>query len=373
MIYVSSFSVNSIKGWVKKIFPDLRKTQSLNLSLGVLGIVKSRSGLMSEIVRTVPGSKQHKHRLKRFWRFLSNPRVKTGNLQLLWCKWVVNTFVPGRHVTVALDWTELPGNIQLLMAAVPYAGRAIPLLWVNTTYRAFKDSQNRIEERLITTLTKIIPQDKRIILVADRGFGRASLVNFLINLNILFCLRVKADVIIQIKVGNNGKGKKINLRKLKIKVNQVKWFGNISYRVDGCVEKVNLAITLAPPKVGEKEDPWILVTNLRKAKTAISNYKLRFDIEEWFKDLKHQLGVGKLQTKNLDRVRKMILIGVAAYGLLMLIGTVADKLSTIRDQLITGGRKTTSRIWFALRLIHYQMLPGLYWQKVWLKAKAQGP
>lgn len=366
MICLSSFKVVCIKNWVYGIFPNLRKTQLVNLSLGIFGLIKSRSGLMSEIARELPVSSKYKHRLKRLWRFVSNPRVKTGYLQLLWCRWVINTFVPGRYVTLALDWTELPGNIQLLMAAIPFAGRAIPLLWVNTTYRAFKDSQNRIEERLITTLTKIIPQDKRIILVADRGFGRASLVNFLINLNILFCLRVKADVIIKTK-----QGRKVNLRKLKIKVNQVKWFSGISYRADGCVEKVNLAITLALPKVGEKEDPWILVTNLRKAKTAIQNYKLRFDIEEWFKDLKHQLGIDKLQTKDLDRVRRIILISAVAYGLLMLIGTVADKLSTIRDQLIAGGRKVASRIWFALRLINCHLLPPIYWKKIW--SRAQGP
>lgn len=349
----------------------MRKTQSTNLSLGVLGIVKSRSGVMSEIAREVPGAKKHKHRLKRLDRFVSNPRIVTGKLQLLWCKWAVRVFMPGKYLTVALDWTTLPGNIQCLMAAVPYAGRAVPLLWVTTTYQAFKDSQNRIEERLINSLTQIIPQDKRIILVADRGFGRASFINFLINLNILFVLRVKADVIIQTKEGRSGKGRKINLRKLKIKVNQIKWFNTISYRADGKVEKVNLAITLAEPKVGCDPDPWILVTNLRKAKTTIQSYKLRFDIEEWFKDLKHQLGVDHMLVRSLDRVRKLIFTSAVAYGLLMLVGTVADKLGSIRNQLITGGAKVASRIWFALRLIHYQLLPTFYWKKIWLKA--QGP
>ena len=365
---MSSFNVNSIKGWVKKIFPDLRKTQGLNLSLGVFGLVKARSGILSEVAREVPGAKKHKHRLKRLWRFVSNPRIKTGYLQSLWCKWVVDTFVPGRYITVALDWTELPGNIQLLMASIPFAGRAIPILWVNTTYRAFKDSQNRIEERLISSLKTIVPEDKRIILVADRGFGRASLVNFLIKLNILFALRVKADVVITTKTG-----KRINLRKLKIKVNQVKWFKNISYRADGKVEKVNLAITLAGPKVGEKEDPWLLVTNLRKAKTAIKYYQLRFDIEEWFRDLKHELGLDNLRMKDLERVRRIILISVVSFGLLMLIGTLTQRLKSIHDQLITGGRIVASRIWFALRIIHYQLLPALYWKRVWLKARSQGP
>lgn len=282
----------------------------------------------------------------------------------LWALWVVKTFVPGRYVTIALDWTTLPGNIQCLMAAIPFAGRAIPLAWVTTTYRAFKDSQNRIEERLISSLTKIIPERKRIILVADRGFGRASLVNFLISLNILFVLRVKADVIIQTKVG-----KKIKLRKLRIKPNQIKWFEDISYRADDKVTKVNLAVTLAKPKVGEKEDSWILITNLRKANTAIKRYQLRFDIEEWFKDLKHQLGIGNYQTRNPDRVRKLILISVLSYGLLMMVGTLTRRLTRLHDYLITGGKKTASRVWFALRIIEYQLLPVIYWKKIWQKAR----
>lgn len=351
------------------MFPNLRKTQATNLTLGVFGLMKARSGLMSVIVREVPGAKKHKHRLKRFWRFVSNPRVKTGNLRILWGKWVIKTFVPGKYLTVALDWTTLPGNIQCLMASLPFGGRAIPLLWVTTTYQAFKDSQNKIEERLISSLNLIIPSDKRIILVADRAFGRAELINFLIKANILFVLRVKADVIIQTKESHYGKGKKLNLRKLKIKVGQKKWFDQICYRADRLVEKVNLAITLAPPKVGAKKDPWLLITNLRKVETTIKFYKLRFDIEEWFRDLKTELGINGLQTKNVDRVRRLVLISAIAYGLLMLIGTITKRLTKLHDQLIAGGKRVASRIWFALRIIQYQLLPSIYWKKVWLKAR----
>lgn len=366
MIFLSSFKVVCIKSWLAGMFPKLRKTQLTNLTLGVFGLIKARSGLMSVIVREVPGSLKHKHRLKRFWRFVSNPGIQTGQLQLLWCRWVISAFMPGKYLAVALDWTTLPGNIQLLMVSVPYAGRAIPLLWVTTTYRAFKDSQNRIEERLISSLTQIIPQEKRIILIADRGFGRASLVNFLIKLDILFVLRVKADVIITTRGG-----RKINLRKLNIKAGRIKWFDDIAYRADGRVDKVNLAVTLAEPKLGEKEDPWLLVTNLRTKDTAIQNYKLRFDIEEWFRDLKTELGINDLQTKNLDRVRRLVLISSIAYGLLMLVGTVTKGLTRLHDILITGGKKVASRIWFALRIIQYQLLPSIYWKKIW--SKALGP
>lgn len=363
---MSSFKVVCIKSWLSGMFPKLRKTQAVNLTLGVFGLIKARSGILSEIAREVPGARQHKHRLKRLDRFVSNPRVKIGVLMQIWCKWVVKTFVPGRYVTVALDWTTLPGNIQLLMASVPFAGRAIPLAWITTTYQAFTDSQNLIEERLISSLIQIIPDGKKIILLADRGFGRTDLINFLIKHNLLFVLRVRADVFIQ-----TSSGKKILLRKLKVKTGQVKWFRGISYRADGGVAKVNLTVTLAEPKAGCDPDPWLLVTNLRKADTVIQNYKLRFDIEEWFKDLKHELGIAGMQIKDLDKVRRVVLLSAISYGLLMLVGSAADRLSNLRDQLITGGKKAASRIWFALRIIHYQMLPGIYWKKIW--SKARGP
>lgn len=368
---MSSFNISSIKGWVEKIFPDLRKTQSVNLSLGVFGIVKSRSGLMSEIVREVPGALKHKHKLKRLWRFVSNDKVKPAELINLWCSWVLKTFVSSKYVVVALDWTTLPGNIQCLMAAAPFAGRAIPLLWVTTTYQTFKDSQNLIEQRLVYRLVNIISKyypEKRTILVADRGFGRAKFIKFLLKQNLLFSIRVKADVKITTQT-KGGKEKKFNLRNLGVRVGQIKWFEGISYRQDGIIPKVNLAVTLAEPKTGKEEDPWLLITNLRKADTAIKYYQLRFDIEEWFKDLKHQLGLDKLQTKDLNRVRRLVLISAVAYGLLMLVGNLTQGLTKLHDQLVTGGRKTASRIWFALRIIQYQLLPQVYWKKIWLKAR----
>lgn len=367
-----SFNISSVNGWVKKIFPGLRKTQAVNLGLGVFGIVMSRSGLMSELVRVVPGAIKHKHRLKRLFRFVSNPQVKVIDLIDLWSLWVIKTFMPGKYCLVALDWTTLPGNIQCLMAAVPFAGRAVPLLWVTTTYRAFKDSQNLIEQRLITRLINIIPKEKKIILMADRGFGRAKFIEFLLKQNLLFSIRVKADVKITTQT-KSGKEKRFNLRKLKIKAGRIKWFESISYRQDGIIPKVNLAVTLAEPKAGEKPDPWLLITNLRKPGTAIRYYQLRFDIEEWFKDLKHQLGIDKLQTRNLDRVRRLVLISAVAYGLLMLVGTLTQRLKNIQSQLITGGKRSASRIWFALRIIQYQLLPRLYWRKIWLKAKGASP
>ncbi len=326
---------------------------------------------MSEIVREVPGAIKHKHRLKRFWRFLSNARVKPEDVRLLWIRWCIQTFNKDRIVKVALDWTTLPGNIQCLMVAIPFHGRAIPLLWQLVLYTTIKDSQNRIEERLIARLVTLIQEafpDKKLLLTADRGFGRAALIQFLQKKQVLFVLRVRGDVTIRTQ-----NGKRMILRTLgkTLTVGIPVWYEQIMYRDDNVVENINLAAVAAlPKKEGGALDPWFLVTNLRKAETTIARYQERFHIEEWFKDMKHQLGIAQLQTRNLMRVRRMLFLCVVAYGITMLIGTVANNLKTVKDTLITGGKKTASRIWFAIQIIKHRLLGVLFWKKVYLRGTA---
>jgi len=346
------------------MFPCLRKTQIVNLSLGIFGQIKAQSGLMSEIVREVPGARKHKHRLKRFWRFLSNPRIKPERLQECWVSWCIKTFCHEKYIKVAMDWTTLPGNIQCLMIAIPFAGRAIPLLWQLVLHKDIKDSQNRIEERLVARLVNLVnkhaPQ-KKLLLTADRGFGRATLIAFLLKKQVLFVLRVRGDVTVATK-----QGKRVTLRNLgkTLTIDIPIWYEQITYRGDGRVTGINLAAVVATPKkAGKNLDPWFLATNLKKANTTMDRYKERFHIEEWFKDLKHQLGIATIQTKNVMRVRRMIFLSCVSYGIAMLIGTVADRLKTVKDSLITGGKKTASVFGLPSRLSNTSLLEKLFGEK----------
>lgn len=357
---MSTFSPYFVKSLIKKIFPVLRKTQRVNLALSVIGCIKERSSILSVMARSIPGTKKHKHRLKRLWRFVSNHRVKPEQLTGLWISWCIRTFVSWEYIPVALDWTTLPGNLPCLMAAIPFHGRAIPLLWQIVPFGSLTDSQNRIEERLVSRLINLIPSGKRIILIADRGFGRASFVRFLLTHGLLFVLRVRADVII-----TTNKGKKRKVRRIQLKPHTPRWFPEITYRNDGAVSGINLCAVVAK----DSTDPWILVTNLRKPRTTIARYTARFQIEEWFKDMKHELGIADLRTRDLKRIRRIVFLSCISYGIALLIGTLAHRFSTWRNQLVTGGKTCASRIWFALRIIQYNLAPSFFWVRVWKKGK----
>lgn len=357
---MSTFCPRFVKGFVNHIFPTLRKTQRENLALASYGMIKSQSGKMSEIVREVPGAFKHKHRLKRLWRFVSNYKVNPEKLWGYWVIWCVGKFGSDKYVRVALDWTTLPGNIQCLMAAIPFKGRAIPLVWHICHFSDIKDSQNKKEERLVSRLINLVPKGKKMILTADRGFGRASFVSFLQKKNVLFVVRVKSKVWIKLK-----KGYSILLKKLYLKPEAQYWFPKISFREDGVVKGVNMAAIVVPPKKGKDPDPWFLVTNLKKPSTTIFAYKERFQIEEWFKDLKHQLGISDMQTKNLKRVRRMLLISAFSHTLLALTGKFAQRKKKMLEKVITGPiKEVVSIISCALLAIEHNLLKTQFWRKV---------
>ena len=356
---MAAFCPRFVNGFVCAVFPTLRKTQKENLSLAVYGMIRSGSPVMSEIVRFVPGSNKHKHRLKRLWRFVDNHRVKPERLSRFWITWCVSRFTTGKYIPVAIDWTTLPGNIQCLMAAIPFKGRAIPLAWHICLHSDIKDSQNKKEERLIARLSNLLPKDKKMILTADRGFGRASLVQFLLKKDILFTIRVKSKVWIKTQ-----EGKSILLKDINLKPNKPKWFRQVSYREDCLATGVNIAAITAPPKPGCESDPWFLITNLRTARSSIKRYEQRFQIEEWFKDLKHELGMSNMRTRNLKRVRRLILISTFSYTILAIVGKTTQRMKKIRERVITGGKRTSSIIWFAQRIIRHNLLKNQFWKRV---------
>jgi len=187
---MSSFHPRFLEMWIKSIFGTLTKPQVKNLSLVVFGMTKKRTGIISDLVRDrlIPGSNKHKHRRKKADRFLANHLVVPEQLFKYWIAWVFKVFVSGKYVPIAIDWTTLSGNRQCLMAAIPFFGRGIPLMWrILDSYESIKDSQNRIEERFLSRLLNLIPDGKRPIIIGDRGFGRADLAKFLLKKGFCLC------------------------------------------------------------------------------------------------------------------------------------------------------------------------------------------
>lgn len=331
---MARFSPHTVSTIIDNIFP-LRQSQLKVFCLLITGMCLARKGIMTEMARKVPGPKILRSRAKRFWRFAANPRFKPETLMANWAKWVIRTFCKGSVLLIAIDWTDFPGDNNILMAAIPFAGRAIPLYWEFHKYENIPDSQNLIEHRFVSKLLGFIPAGYRIKVVADRGFGRAEFVQFLKDQHIDLVLRVKSNVYI------NTKRRKILLRDYILKPNIPVVFKNITYREDGVVS----GVTVVGIVYAGFDDPWWLITNLT-SEQAIREYEKRFDIEEWFRDLKHELDIDTIRTKHK---KPIVFSACVSYGLLMTLGKLAKKYPSWVKQVVTNN--AYSLIFLALRFI----------------------
>src|SRR5205823_11218124 len=126
---------------------------------------------------------------KRCWRFCSNERVETADAM----RGVVKRLLKKRKkpLLVALDWVDIKGY-QTLMAAAVLQGRSVPLCWASCqghTYKGLK-SRNAFEESLLLVLRSMIPSEVKVIILADRGFGRTELARFCQNQRFDYVIRI---------------------------------------------------------------------------------------------------------------------------------------------------------------------------------------
>jgi hypothetical protein len=84
---------------------------------------------VAAIGRSLPGNTTCKHRIKAVDRFLGNQAI---DLTSLWRSLLACACVHGNRLFLLLDWTDLDGQHEALVAAVAFAGRALPAAWTTS-------------------------------------------------------------------------------------------------------------------------------------------------------------------------------------------------------------------------------------------------
>lgn len=274
-----SLAYQDIESWCSGVFEEVRVTRVRNLSLVVWGLLSTRECRLSTAARSLANGKSYNTNRQRLKRFFSWKTVSLTEISAKLIPLVTKRFPKTKPVSVILDTTAIFWNVNCLTAAIPWRGRALPIAAFVYWNRHNPLSQNQIEERFVLWLVRQIPKDWKVCIVADRGFGRTNFMEFLLKLRVKFVLRVKSKV----KVTDH-QGKASLLSRHWAKNGRHRFLQEIHYRSDGVIV-INIVISR---KEGARET-WYLATNLDYADDALIRYEQRFQIEETFKDAKHQL------------------------------------------------------------------------------------
>jgi hypothetical protein len=301
----------------------LRLSQAKTLSILVAAALRVERASLANLGRAAAGAA--KHQIKRCWRFVANDRVEPAEAM----RGVVGRLEKRRKkpLLVAVDWVDVRG-FQTLVASAVLKGRSVPLCWASCeghTYSGHR-SRNAFEESLLLVLRSMVPRVEdggpRVILLADRGFGRAALAAFCRRQGFSYLIRVKPKVTVRLK-GFCGK-----LLDYPVKKGVAKVLKDVAYRADGAVTQ-HVVVRWKPGLPPKRDECWFLVTDLTgTAHQLCALYGRRVTIEQLFRDGKSKRNGWSLRDTQLtapDRLDRLLLILALAYLLLCGIGLIAQE------------------------------------------------
>lgn len=339
-----------VRCWLLSIC-TFRRSQIKTLSVLVYAAMETARLTLAELGRTAARQRGRsaKHCIKRVDRFLGNHRIEPGIAMSGWIHWLAR---PGRRLLISMDWVDIRQWHCLVLAARIH-GRAIPLLWAVYRVEQLHKSQNNLEYGLLQLLRYHLPDNARVVILADRGFGRTEMARECQKLGFDYIIRIVPDVWVK---HPEFIGKLLDLP-LRRGVQRI--LRNVSYRKSRPVEQH--VVVLWP---AAEDQPWFLMTNVPRlrAKRLSQVYGHRMTIEEYFRDCKSKRNGYALRLtmiQDRQRLERLLLVLAMAYWLLLAIGLYARKTYP-PSRWCTNNRANECSLFTIGRLLFMTKLPGLF-------------
>jgi DDE family transposase len=323
-----------IQAAINATLTELLPTQATNLALLVSALLTKRTLCLSALARAYPqgvagqrrvAQPKHDllHRLKRLWRFLDNDRVDPLAVQVALIPATVRQLGTPRWLGLALDWTEFDTTLptgqrrryQVLRIAVPRRGRALPLVQVAYDRDALPAgrSQNQLEEAALLVVLQAMPAGVRPVVLADRGFARASFLAWLQEQGVDYVIRLTRRTCL-----TDADGRRVKLGTDDgVQPGQMQWWPQMRYGLHHDRPRalwIHAALCWRPPKHQARakrhqqpDEPWYLATSLPDgARPAVAWYQQRWWIEESFKDVHSRFGLKHVQIGCPQRLTRLL-------------------------------------------------------------------
>ena len=214
-------------------------------------------------------------RERRFSRWLHHRSIVPAQwyrpvLQSALVDWPVD-----QRLFVALDTTALLPFV-LIRASLIYRGRAISLAWRALHHRSTQVSFEAYQP-VLDQVRAIIPAGRVITLLADRGFVHEQLLHYLRQQQWHFRLRLTGKTLVHLE-----QMPVLAVKDLCPPAGEQRFLQEVSI-LGAAVGPVSLALAC---QLEQPNDPWFVVSDEPTTAQTLSEYGLRFDIEESFLDEK---------------------------------------------------------------------------------------
>lgn len=273
----------------------------------ISGLIKVRTVNLTELATAIPGNANVDSKYKRLQRFFKEMVVDFNLVARL----IAGLLPPGRFI-LTLDrtnWQLGKLAINILCLAIVYQGIAIPILWVYLPKKGNSNTSERID--LVNRFIAIFGVEKIDYLVADREFVGREWINYLIENNIKFRLRIKANTLTDRKQGGTAPVKNF-FRSLPI---------NRVMQLEGQRQIWGHKLYVTGMRLVTGKYLIVIHSDPTEAVVVMENYATRWEIETLFKCLKS--GGFNFEDTHLnqsERLEKLVAFLAIAFSWAYIIG-----------------------------------------------------
>jgi Transposase DDE domain len=304
----------------------------------VEGVLRARRLTPATVGRNLRGRSRPKHGIKCVDRLLGNNGLWSERWQLFRVL-AARLLVGCDRPVILVDWTQMMGGQhEVLVAAIPIGGRALPLYL--EVHPLKKLGNAAVEDRFLSSLAQVLPAGCRPTVVTDAGF-KGPFFDSIAAQDWHFVGRVRGTAKALPPDGSAAVTKEELYAQASVTPRDLGRYGlfigdPISCRLVLVRKRRKPGPKLPPPRCKEERelrqaalDPWLLATSITSGDAAciVSLYARRMQIEETFRDAKnHRFGwcLSDVRTSTHRRALMLLLVAAFAMTIVTLIGLSAE-------------------------------------------------
>jgi Transposase DDE domain len=346
-----------ISNQVNVLLPNLRFEHQLTLAMLITGLLQSRNGQLSQMVRKVQYNHHQQSLLMRFRRFVGNTNVDAAQLYQPLVSKILAALGTDDPLVLMVDTTQIGGKCLCLMVSLYYKNRALPLDWL-----VVKGKKGHLSQELQLSLFKrvkaLLPAQASVVLVGDAEFDGSEVITWLqTDTSWQYVFRTQENI----QVGYQGQQHSLKewLLELEIQPLMETFLMDVTFTTNHQVPQQNIMVVWHKTKQRHE----FLVTNCATFAQAQGYYRLRYTTETLFADLKGR-GFHLTQTRlwQPERLNRLLLVACWAYYLMVFLGVEAI-FSNLFRELVRTDAFVHSLFQLGLILLDHLLKEGLTFPK----------
>lgn len=237
---------------LQEYMPTLSKPQLKVLARFSVGMIMAGHCRLERVAQALGEGERGPSQVRRLQRFLANRKLNPGQACAAFSQWVLRALGRGGAVVLLVDETSLNDKLRVMVVALAYRGRAIPLAWKCYPEKEGREPQVQVISRLLDMVETAVPPGARVLVQGDRCIGTSpTLIRDIERRQWYFLMRVQRQVRVR-----TAEGKPVAMGELVTKRGD---------RFEGQVQAFKKAGWLNVRALcqwrRQHKEPWLLVTN----------------------------------------------------------------------------------------------------------------